>query len=546
VTDPLDPAALRAQALERIKALSKLDEKSTTATTRALAKVLEERCTRLDEWSKVVKERQDLENPVPSPDKEAEVWKSELGRVKSLLEKCVKTPELLLPASLRESGTSKPNKTPEAVQAEIKEAIESAQAEVKDWSTKLEQMNADPHLQDGTVLAPIRTARDKVYKRLTILKTKNPEKESGTAEAKTPEARELAKETATNLEWETKVETERLRTEEARLALETRRVENAPIHKQMLEAHLQLAQASLDRLKRRYQELAASREKELHAKAVHEEALAKRANDPLERYRAKRAAELLDEQAREEASKNMLATDPPPSRDEQRKLADDAFKDFTEVKHLLDDGQVSHLDALRLTNDFRRIGPERNKIIATELAASAARLTMAENALSSVELELTYDGRNDRYELDGLLERLPRSRYTEAISLYESLEKEHFRILNERRAALVKLAARAQETHDQVLRRLQILDDHYGFTRTHIFWVRDEEPISSVTALQTRRELIQLGRATLQTASELRDRASWGRVSVEFLVSALGLVVLPWPLYRVRRVFREHSRRTHP
>jgi potassium efflux system protein len=314
----------------------------------------------------------------------------------------------------------------------------------------------------------------------------------------------------------------------------------------LLEAHVQLAQATLDRLKHRYQELAASRERELRAKAEHEQSRAKLANDPIEKYRARHAAELLDEQARLVASTNMLATDPPPSLEEQRNLADRAVKDFTDVKHLLDDGEVSHLDALRLTNDFRRIGVERGRIVANEQAASAGRLTTFENALSSVELELVYDRRNDRFELDGLLERLPKVRHAEAIAIFEGLEKQHFELLQKRRDNLEKLAARAQQTHDQVLRRLQVLDDHYGFTRTHIFWVRDEEPISPATPLQVQRELTQLGRATIRTASELGDRSSWGRFSAEFLASSLGLVILPWPLHRVRRAFRNHSGQSHP
>ena len=42
--------------------------------------------------------------------------------------------------------------------------------------------------------------------------------------------------------------------------------------------------------------------------------------------------------------------------------------DFAEIKQLLDDGNVSRLDALRLNNDFRRIGPERGRLLRNELA----------------------------------------------------------------------------------------------------------------------------------------------------------------------------------
>jgi potassium efflux system protein len=240
-------------------------------------------------------------------------------------------------------------------------------------------------------------------------------------------------------------------------------------------------------------------------------------------------------------SENYLATDPPPSLDEQRRLADEAVKDFTTVKHLLDDGNVSHLDALRLNNDFRRIGLERPRIVANELARSASRLTLAENALNAVELELVYDQRDDRFELDALLERLPKARRDEARAIFEQTEKTHFELLNRRKKALERIASRAQETHEQVLRHLQVLDDHFGFVRTHIFWVRDEQPINETTLPQARRELSQIGRAVVRTASELSDRSSWERVSVEFLGAAFGMVVLPWPLYRAGRALRRRE-----
>ena len=68
---------------------------------------------------------------------------------------------------------------------------------------------------------------------------------------------------------------------------------------------------------------------------------------------------------------NALATSPLPSLEEQKSLADRADDRLRRGKHLLDDGRVSHLDALRLNNDFRRIGPERARIVSHELAAAA-------------------------------------------------------------------------------------------------------------------------------------------------------------------------------
>ena len=58
----------------------------------------------------------------------------------------------------------------------------------------------------------------------------------------------------------------------------------------------------------------------------------------------------------------------PPTLDEESSRADHAEDDFARIKALLIDGQVSRLDAIRLTNDFRRIGPERERLLRNEMA----------------------------------------------------------------------------------------------------------------------------------------------------------------------------------
>ena len=83
-----------------------------------------------------------------------------------------------------------------------------------------------------------------------------------------------------------------------------------------------------------------------------------------------------------------------------------AQADFAEIKQLLDDGNVSRLDALRLNNDFRRIGPERERLLRNELGTVEAQLQYYENLLTSVELELIEDSLVDQVEHDAVLERL--------------------------------------------------------------------------------------------------------------------------------------------
>ncbi len=536
-----DPTADRGRVKEELDKLPRNDAKDATVVSKALRALLEERLALMTEWDKVVKERQAAENPDSSPDKLAAHWKAELERLRATLEQTVKSPDALLPASFRKI----PAHVPDASLAEMKEAIEASQAELKDWSAKLEQVRSDPSLKPGIATGEARGRRDKTQQQLTGLRARNADRELAIAGARTNEARDLAREALTNGRLELRIEAERLRGQEVMLALETRRTEVSGLNLQMLEAHVQLAQRTLDGMKDRYKAIALKQEQALHQAAVKEQTRAEQSDDPLERYRARRAATLLELEARVVTNENALATNPPPSYDEQHALAERAESDFTGVKKLLVDGKISHLDALRLNNDFRRLGGERARIVGRDLAAAADRLTRAENALSAVELEMVYDSRDDRFELESLLERVPAARHRQAFSIFEDFERKHLALLARRRTALDKLAERADETHQEVLRRLRILDDHFGFIRTHMFWVRDNEAIGESTLAQAKRELQQLARASLRIGSEVSDPSAWGRLSAEFLSAMVGLAILPWPLRRAHQALRALSTRPH-
>jgi potassium efflux system protein len=56
-----------------------------------------------------------------------------------------------------------------------------------------------------------------------------------------------------------------------------------------------------------------------------------------------------------------------------------------------------------------------------------------------------------------------------------------------------------------------------------------------VTLAQCRREAALLGRSVLPLVQEACDRSLWGRVSPEFVVAALALIGLPWPLSTLRK-----------
>jgi potassium efflux system protein len=456
--------------------------------------------------------------------------RADLERVRALLEQTSKKPEALLPGIFLDRTAP----LTDALRAEMKEAIDAAKGDLKDWKAKLEKLRVDAE-NAGKGLAPMRVERDKIHQRVAAMKSRRDEREAAVSSAKTAEEAELARERRFNFTWEERVESERLAVQEAMLALEATRSDLATLTLRDYEAHEQLAARTLERIQQRYRLVSDLQERNLELAAASEQRRARNSGDPLERYRARREAELLELQAQVLKHENTLATSPYPSFDEQQNLADRAATDLAGLQHLLDDGRVSRLDALRLNNDFRRIGPERARIVSHELAACSAQLSHFENILNGVEIDLINDNRDDRLEHDDLLARLPVARHAEAGALLQEFEMRHRSLLERKRLVLEKLAQRSEQTHDQITRRLRILDDQYSFIRTHIFWVRDQEPIGVATLWQCRREAAMMGRALIPVFLAAFDRSNWGRISVEFAVSAIALIGLPWPFWRFRK-----------
>ncbi len=225
-------------------------------------------------------------------------------------------------------------------------------------------------------------------------------------------------------------------------------------------------------------------------------------------------------------------------------MADAAQADFEKIKGLLDDGKISQLDAIRLNNDFRRLGGERERIERDELAVTTTRVMKCENALSAAELELIYGARDDQFAFENLQQSLPNSAAVrdQAQSLFEEMGQKKSALLYRRIAALQKLAERAEQTHDQVLKRLKILEDHFAFIKTHLFWVRDQEPLGTETLTMSERELTQLARAAARTAEVAGDTENWDRASIRFFAAAAALAVAPWPLWRVRAALKSQGR----
>src|SRR5262249_42665678 len=145
-------------------------------------------------------------------------------------------PDVLLPATFR----NLPARVSEPARAEMKEAIDAATGDLKDWSTKLEALRAEQAKATASPTAALRAARDKAFQRLAAVKARNLER-AAAAEAKTPEARALAREKRLNAAWEARAEAENLRAQEALIALEARRADLPALNAQVLDAHARLA-----------------------------------------------------------------------------------------------------------------------------------------------------------------------------------------------------------------------------------------------------------------------------------------------------------------
>ena len=243
----------------------------------------------------------------------------------------------------------------------------------------------------------------------------------------------LAKERGVNIKLEAVVEALWLKVVEAKIARETKHAQARKLRLLEFEARVELSRRLLEQMQHRYRDLAESKQRDLEQAAAKQASKAQQSADLLDRYRARRQASFLELEARIVKHEQSLAVGNTPALEEQRALADRAEADFAEVKRLLADGNVSRLDALRLTNDFRRIGPERDRLLRNELATIEAQLQYYENSLTTVELELIEESLADQLEHDAVLERLPPERHVQARSEFAALEQKHRALLRGRR-----------------------------------------------------------------------------------------------------------------
>jgi potassium efflux system protein len=500
--------------------------------------VLLERQALLGEHDERLKELQELAHPRLSRERQAVAARSELERLQAQL---AQPPQNFLPPVFLSSATE----ITKTALEEMKHAIETAQDDLNEWQAKFASGRAELAAA-GSKQDALRTERDRLHPQVAALKAPHQERESATSAAKDPQLRLIAQERLTNAKLAARAAALRLKIVETKLAEELALVDVRELGQQVLEVHMQVSRKVLNQMQLRYREAAEQQQLALKQAAATQESMARQGEDPLEQYRARRRADILELEARVVKNEQSLAAGTDLTPQEQHALADRAEADFAEIKKLLDDGNVSRLDALRLTNDFRRIGPERERILRNELTGIETQLQYYENALTNVELELIEDSLAVQIEHDAVLERLAPQRHSQAQSDFAELERSYKAVLVRQKAILTKLVARASETLEQVTRRLRALDEEYGFIRTHIFWVRDQEPLGLATAQRLGRELKRLAKGLLTLAGESSDRGSWTHPSSEFLTAAAAAVILPLGLLRLRRLLRRRITRALP
>jgi potassium efflux system protein len=503
------------------------------AADKSIRDLLNERLRWLDEYERTTQVLQKAISPDPSPEKQCEDAKAELLQLHDTLNQATVSPDSLLPTVFRNPRANDVN----AVGLEMRNALETERTDLKQWEAKIENLRIEIAKAESSRNTR-QSDRDKLFQRVANLKAKSPEIEARVTAALSSEARQVAQEKLVNFEWESRVENLRLRLIEAQLALDRKIAAVRDLNLQIYQVQVQVMEKRCNLMEARYKAIVDRQEQDLSRAAASEESKARRADDPLDRFKARRTAEILSLEAQVVKSEQVLATSPSPSLHEQRELADRAEADFAEIKQLLDDGDVSRIDAVRLNNDFRRIALERDRLLRNEKAAVEAHLQFYEEALTSTEIELLSDSTSDRFDRDLLRDRLPQSRWSEGEAILEELERKHRALLERRRDILQKLCDRAAQTHQQVVRRLAILDEEYGFIRTHIFWVRDQEPIGWWALGQGGRETQQLVRACLRLAQETAKPNLWGQPSGEFMAIFAAVIVFPFGLIRLRRVIR--------
>ncbi len=210
-----------------------------------LTTLLQDRLRWLNEYDTTALALQKATHPEPSPEQQAADARAELKRLQAVLTQATTAPETLLPPLFRDRSV----KVSSSLASEMKDAIETASNDLKDWRTRLEILRGEV-AKWNSLMSARRVDRDRLFERVTTLTAKNEEFKSAVTDAQTALDRRLAHERLINFEWQLRVESLRLRVIEAHLALETRlsevRDQRADVYRAHIADRFQDARADAD------------------------------------------------------------------------------------------------------------------------------------------------------------------------------------------------------------------------------------------------------------------------------------------------------------
>ena len=452
-----------------------------SAMDKQLRELLQDRLGWLEEYDKATIDLKKATAPERSPEQQWPTPRSSWAGSRRSWRRRPRGRSRLLPAAFR-GGDGR--RSSAHLSAEMKDALEAATNDLKEWKAKLETLRTEVANWEAQQNAR-RAERDKLFQRVASLKARAARARRGRRRRRRPASARLAQERLVNAEWESRVEAMRLQVVEAadrawRPSWRRPRAELAGLPGPG-PGRGEDARADAESLSRGRRPARTHPEGEGGRRGEHGAAVGRSpgavprpphgrpagARGP---GRQERAGRWRPAPRRRWTSSAAWPTTPRPTSPGSRPL--------------LDDGRVSRLDAIRLNNDFRRIGPERDRLLRNEMAIVETRLQYYEDALTNVEIELLQDSLHDRYELDLLRERLP------AVAMGRGRDDPG------RARAEASGAAGAAPGGPGAADRLHgadarpgraaagILDEEYWFIRTHIFWVRDQEPIGLGTITQ--------------------------------------------------------------
>ncbi|MDG3008006.1 hypothetical protein [Paludisphaera mucosa] len=543
---PEEIEAIRADAVQRLKALApadggdaKADGDPAKIDDKALADLLEDRRRRLDDYDKLAKELAEMTAPENGPDRQLDDAKAQLADVQGRLDQPVGA--LLPPLFTQKDAVD------QAGRAQMQEAIEGLQKDIKAYQDKLATSPPEPEKKAKDAVAGLRTDRDRIAQGIAALKARDASRAAAAA-PRTAAERKAFEERGVNLRVEASVEDLRLRVVERKIVRTEKLAEVAGVRRKAWAAHVRLGKKVLEPAQARFRQLAEAAEGDLRRKAEAEQAKAGAARDPIERYRAERLAELLDLEASAIRAEQAVTAGSKPSLEDMRSQANIARANFERIKTLIegDEDRLGRLDVLSINADYRRLEPERRRIERDERDAVDKRLRDYANMLTSVELSQIEDRLLDQIDLDDLQDKLTPDRHPEAVAIWRELEEKHTAILARRREALEKLVRNEEEILAEIDRRLGTLEDESNFIRTHLFWVRDQDPISPTTVGLAAGEVRRLTRVSIGLAQDAVTPASWKRAAPEFLAASAVVVVLPLGIFRVRRVLKRRLSQALP